>query len=350
MDMRDPDFEDRKRLERFLKWREATGRHRGVRARAVRRVPSIVRLDWRVLFLCVGTVLGVLTGLVAGTLVRTPFNKLAPLVADQTRPPAKQLISPSRNGASESARRGAVGASVVVEPSRSVEKVQTAAVEPKAAEYGSPVKPRRSARREPHTSRPPRQAVAAGELPERSPSSALPRLRENPTDVGPSFHVRALPLAPRPIPAPLDQPQMPSESAGAAGPSTASSPTVVTLQVPSVPAPDLPNEVTATKDVAAAGGPFPPQPVPATLGAGNTPHEAASATSLPPVAVVTPALPPVPRGDIAKSQRAGRMGTGKRLIGYMPEVRAGKAIYRWVNSQPPADAGPRPPTPSPQAR
>jgi hypothetical protein len=340
MGMRDPDFEDRKRLERFLKWREATGRHRGAR-------------DWRVLFLCVGTVLGVLTGLVAGTLVRTPFNKLASLVADQTPPPAKQLISPSRNGASESARRGAVDAAVVLEPSRSVEKVQTAAGEPKAAEYGSPVKPRRSARREPRTSRPPRQAVVAGELPERSPSSALPRLRENPPDAGPPFHVSAVPLPPRPIPAPLDQPQMPSKSVGAAGPSTASSPTVVTLEIPSVPPADLPKEVTATevtatKDVAAAGAPFSP-PAPPTL-ASNTPHEAASVHIAPPVAVVTPALPPVPRADIAKSQRPGTMETVKRLIGYMPEVRAGKAIYRWVKSQPPADLGARPSMPSPQAR
>jgi hypothetical protein len=143
---------------------------------------------------------------------------------------------------------------------------------------------------------------------------------------------------------------MPSESAAAAGLSTASSPTVVTPEVPSVPAPDLPKEVTATKDVAAAGAPFLPQPVPTTLSAGNTPHEAASATSLPPVAVVTPALPPVPRADLAKSQRPGKMETVKRLIGYMPEVRAGKAIYRWVKSQPPADPGPRPSTPSPQTR
>jgi hypothetical protein len=344
MDKRDPDFEDRERLERLLKWREATGRHRGAR-------------DRRVLFLCVGTVLGVLTGLVAGPLVRTSFDKPAPLAADQTRQPAKQLISPSRNGASESARRGDVGASVAAEPSRSVEKVQTAAVEAKAEEYRSPVKPRRSARLEPRTSRPPKRAVAAPELPERSPSSAsaLPRLGENPTDVGPSFHVRAFPLPPRPIPAPLEQPQMLSESPAAAAPSTASSPTVVRPEVPSVLAPDLPKEVTATevtatKDVAAAGAPFPPQPVPATLGAGNTPHETAFATSLPPVAVVTPALPPVPRADIAKSQRPGTMETVKRLLGYIPEVRAGKAIYRWVKSQPPADPGARPSTPSPQTR
>jgi hypothetical protein len=274
--MRDPDFEDRQRLERFLKWQEAAGRHRRAR-------------DRRTFFLCVGAVLGVLTVLVAGTLVRRSFDRPPPLAADQTRRPAEQLISPSSNGASESARPGAVSAAVEAEPSRAVEEVQTAAGEPKAEEEHSAVKPWRLARREPRTSRPSRQGVAARELPGRW------------------------------------------------------SATVVTPEVPSVPSPDLPKKATVTKEVAPGGAPFLPQPVPATPGAGSTPHE---------VAVVTSALPPVPRADIAKSQRPGTMETVKRLIGYMPEVRAGKAIYRWVKSQPPADPLPPPffPTPSPESR
>ena len=339
MDMRDPDFEERERLERFLKWREAAGRDRPL-------------LDRRVLFLCVGIVLGVLADLLVGTLARSSFDKPARLATGQTRLPAKQLATPSGNGAWESApRREAVRASIEREPSKLVE-AQAAAVDPELARDPSRVKPRRSARLEPRTPRPARQPVAARELPERSPASALPRLREDLPDLGPSSRVSALPLPPRPIPAPLDQPQILSESAAGAGPSTASSPTatVVSPAVPPVLEPDLPKEVTIPKGIAAAGAPPPPQPLPAPLDAGGTPGEAAAATPLPPVAVVTPAAPPVPRADIAKNQRSETTETVKRLIGYMPEVRAGKAIYRWVKSQPPPDAGPRPSTQSPEAR
>ena len=319
MDMPDPDYEDRERLKQFLQWREA---HRAAP-------------DRRVLFLCVGTVLGVLASLVVGTLVKSSLEKPARLATEQTRPPAQPAAPPRKAASDRAASRDAVGASVEREPSKSHE-AQTAAVDLEPAEERVHTKPQRSARIE---ARPESQPAGARELPERSPTSASPRLREDLPDLGPSSSVTALPLPPRSIRAPLDQPQRASESAGAAA---ASSPTaiVVTPAVPSVAAPDLAKEITAPKDVA-AGAPPPVQPVPAPLDAGNTLREA---TAPPPVAAVTPAVPPVPRADIAKSQRSEAMETVKRLIGYMPEVRAGKAIYRWVKAQPAADAGSRPPT------
>jgi hypothetical protein len=323
MDMRDPDYEDRERLKQFLQWREA---HRAAP-------------DRRVLFLCVGTVLGVLASLAVGALVKSSLEKPARLATEQTRPPAQQPAASPRKAASDgAASRDAVGASVEREPSKSHE-AQTAAVDLEPAEDRVHTKPQRSTRIEPRTARPESQPAGARELPERSPTSASPRLREDPPDLRPSSSVTALPLPPRSIRAPLDQPQRASESAGAAA---ASSPTaiVMTPAVPSVAAPDLAKEITAPKDVA-ADGPPPLQPVPAPLDAGDTLREA---TAPPPGAAVTPAVPPVPRADIAKSQRSEAMETVKRLIGYMPEVRAGKAIYRWVKAQPPADAGSRPPT------
>lgn len=331
MVMQDPDFEERERLERFLQWREAAGR----------ALP-----DRRVLFLCVGIVIGVLAGLLVGTLVRSSFDRPARLATGQTRLPAEQLATPSGTGAWESApRREAVRASTEREPSKSVE-AQAAAVDPELAGDRSRVKSRRSTRLEPRTPGPARQPVAARELPERSPSSALPRLREDLPDLGPSSRVSALPLPPRPIPAPLDQPQIRSESAAGAGPSTASSPaTVVSPAVPPVLEPDLPKEITIPKGIAAAGAPPPPQTLPAPVDGGGTPGEAAAATPLPPVAVVARAAPPVPRADLAKNRRSETMETVKRLIGYIPEVRAGKAIYRWVKSQPPPDPAPRWSTP-----
>jgi hypothetical protein len=45
---------------------------------------------------------------------------------------------------------------------------------------------------------------------------------------------------------------------------------------------------------------------------------------------------------ITKDTRSETMETVKRLIGYIPEVRLGRAIVRWVKSQPPADPDSQP--------
>ena len=78
---------------------------------------------------------------------------------------------------------------------------------------------------------------------------------------------------------------------------------------------------------------------------------APSAASSPTPTVATPSTPAVPGPDIAKDPRSETVETLKRLIGYIPEVRLGKAIVRWVKSQPPVDPGSRPLKPeSPQAQ
>jgi len=61
------------------------------------------------------------------------------------------------------------------------------------------------------------------------------------------------------------------------------------------------------------------------------------------VAMSTPQAEP--RADIAKDPRPKKVETLKRLVGYIPEVRLGKAIAHWVKSQPPVDPESRPPKP-----
>jgi hypothetical protein len=67
----------------------------------------------------------------------------------------------------------------------------------------------------------------------------------------------------------------------------------------------------------------------------------------PPATVaVPPATPPPAASPVAPRRssdlaREDRLETLKRWVGYIPEVRLGKAVARWVKSQPPA--GPLPP-------
>jgi hypothetical protein len=76
-------------------------------------------------------------------------------------------------------------------------------------------------------------------------------------------------------------------------------------------------------------------------------------TAAAPSALSTPPLPPTGTVDIpptshfpvGETQGDRRLETLKRLVGYIPEVRAGKAIIRWMKSQPPADRRPQQPEP-----
>jgi hypothetical protein len=83
-----------------------------------------------------------------------------------------------------------------------------------------------------------------------------------------------------------------------------------------------------------------PAPPPPPLAAVAPPPPAPPAAS--------PAAPAAPRAA-ATPESEDRLETLKRWVGYMPEVRLGKAIYRWVKSQPPAGELP-PPDPAIQTR
>jgi hypothetical protein len=62
-------------------------------------------------------------------------------------------------------------------------------------------------------------------------------------------------------------------------------------------------------------------------------------------------MPAVLEPDRGRGARSETLETVKWLVGYMPEVIVGKAIVRWVKSQPPIDPGtPRVEPESPQAK
>lgn len=94
----------------------------------------------------------------------------------------------------------------------------------------------------------------------------------------------------------------------------------------------------------------PPSPRPPLPRDRAQPSDVTAAASPTPT-VATPATPAVPGPDIAKDPRSETDETLKRLIESISEVRLGKAIVRWVKSQPPVDPGSRPVKPeSPQAQ
>lgn len=94
----------------------------------------------------------------------------------------------------------------------------------------------------------------------------------------------------------------------------------------------------------------PPSPRPPLPRDRAQPSDVTAAASPTPT-VATPATPTVPGPDVAKDPRSETDETLKRLIESISEVRLGKAIVRWVKSQPPVDPGSRPLKPeSPQAQ
>ena len=77
----------------------------------------------------------------------------------------------------------------------------------------------------------------------------------------------------------------------------------------------------------------------------------APTAAAPDMTVVMPAPQAGSRADIAKDPRPKTVETLKHLVGYIPEVRLGKAIAHWVKSQPPVDPESQLPNPeSPQSQ
>jgi hypothetical protein len=281
-DRLDPESEERERLERFLKWRQAVGRNRGA-------------ADRRSLFFVVGTVaLGVVAVVLIVTLMGRSFDAPGHLASERTRAPAEDVATQSRDSVSAvSPSSPDVGGSSSLKPSDSVGGAEAVAIERAPVEKRPPVEPPRPARIEPRAPRRPKEPIEARALPQRPP--------------------------------PSQQPQLPQDLAQPA-------------------------------DVTAAASPPPPTPVPAPHDPAGTRGEAvgvaaSSAALSPTLTVATPAMSAVPGPDIAKDPRSETIETLKRLIGYIPEVRLGRAIVRWVKSRPPVDPGARPLKPAfPQAQ
>jgi hypothetical protein len=318
----DPELEERERLEQFLKWRRAVGRSRRAS-------------DRRFLFFFVGTVLGVVAGVLIVTLVRASLDSPTRLVSDPTRTAAKDVATLSRDSRSPAPPNPpAVGDSARRGPSASMGGAEAAAIEAAPAEERPPMGPRRPARIEPRASRPPRHPTEARALPQRSPSQR-PQLPENPA---PLPYVTAA-ASPSPVQPPHDATGTPGEPvATASSPASFPALSTATPAMPAVPGPDMAKDVTVVAV---------PPPVQATPDAAGTQRESVSAAafspaSSPTLSIATPAMPPVSEPEITKDTRSETMETVKRLIGYIPEVRLGKAIVRWVKSQPPADPGSRP--------
>jgi hypothetical protein len=248
--------------------------------------------DRRSLFFVVGTVaLGVVAVVLIVTLTGRSLDTRRPLASEPTRAPAEDVATQSSDSLS-AIPPSSLGASSL-EPSDSVGAAGAVAIERAPAEERPPVKTRRPPRIEPRAQRRSGEPVEARALPQRPPPPPrppLPKDRAQPSGVT----AAASPSPPPPRPASHDSPGIRGKAVGAAARSAASSP---------------------------------------------TPR------------VAMPAPPAVPGPDVAKDPRSETVEALKRLIGYISEVRLGKAIVRWVKSQPPVDPGSRPLTPeSPQAQ
>jgi hypothetical protein len=123
---------------------------------------------------------------------------------------------------------------------------------------------------------------------------------------------------------------------------TAVSPVVVTAVVPADQGRDVKEGGTAATAAPLSPAVQPPRdsvdPRGEALGATRSTTTTASA----PVTVPLSRMPAAPGPDRAKGARSETLETVKWLVGYIPEVRAGKAIVRWVKSQPPVNPGTAP--------
>lgn len=278
-DRREPESEERERLERLLEWRRMVGRDRGAPDR------------WS-LFFVLGTVaLGVVAVVLIVTLTGRSLDTPRRLVSEPSRAPAEDIATPSSDSLSAVAPSSPdVGRSSSPEPSDSVGGTEAVAIERTPAEELPGAEPHRPPRSEPRAARRPREPVEARALPQQPPSQR----------------------------------------------------------------PQLSNQLAQPSDVTAAASPPPPPSVPAPRDPPGTLGEAGGTTASSGASSPTPTVgttPVVARPDTAKEPRSETVQTLERLIGYIPEVRLGRAIVRWGKSQPPVDPGSRPLKPeSPQTQ
>ena len=327
---RDAASEERERLERFLEWRHATGREPG-------------SFGWRWLSYVAGIV-------VLGVIVVA----LSALLTGDLRGTRGRLANAPERLASES-------------PSAPAQDITPSAAP--TSEVSLPERPSPIERAEPSAPRPPSEALA---LPLRSPASPRASVSPRPTPEERSqpFDVVAPALAPG---AQDSSSESRTEGASIAPPTPPpSSPPILLGAAPSAapPPPPPPPPTQAVPNAAPAEPPVSNPPVAAPSAApgeplSGTPTAAARPITAgpappppPPAAPVKPAPRPVPAPEVATKPLPEPIETVKRLIEripelieHIPEVKVGRAIRRWVTSQPAADPAPPPPEPrSPQTR
>ena len=286
-DRRDPATQDRERLEQFLEWRRAQGRRRGALGR--RRLLSMAGK--------------VALGVVAVALVMWWTAR-----ALDTRP---RVTSATRSAP-------AAGAAI---PSGSRPASADPDAPAAASATSSPVPPDRASGQE-------------GALGERAPAVERPRVT---TRRPPPVELRASEAQAAPQRGPSKEPRLPALDDGAQP-----SDLEAAVGPPRLAARVREQPMTPTLMRSAPRGVAP-----------DAPDEGLTAAA--PSALSTPPLPPTGTVDmrptshfpVGETPGDRRLETLKRLVGYIPEVRAGKAIIRWMKSQPPAEQRPQQPEPQP---
>ena len=329
--MEDLAREDRERLERFLEWERAT--RRAARHRRRRHV-SVAALVGVVLVTIVAAWLAHRTGDAPPGVATAPDRPSAeegavaggaPPTAGESRPtaavaagtPPATESAPAPAGTEREPAATATDAASAARPQTVAPEAATAVAPPgvnvvteSPAAAGS-----ETAGREPGSGARRQRVAAPATAPSRAATDVTRRV-QSPPSVVPE------PAQRRDVAKITPAPPAPGVSIPAQTPAPpVSAPTTVTPSVPERPA-------TRTRPPAPAA----PNPVAPS---------AATAVAPPPPASPAASRAPVPwQLEVEEG-----LETVKRWVGYIPEVRVGKAIARWVKSQPPADSLPRPADP-----
>ena len=334
---RDPAAEERERLERFLEWRRAVGRERRPsRWRWLANVAGILVL---------GVIVAALSSLLAGDL-RSGRQRLAtpaPFATPERFAPSVPVPS------AETTVSAPLDTAPPDEPVAPLEVAAPAASDQDTEALELPARPETASRaRRSAPSLPPPPLLSAGERPLPASLPGIPELHEQPRtspgrgsvlrDALDGFDQRAGQETP-PASAPATTPTMP--------PPLSTGPTVeihVSKTPTSAPSPSTaPSLATATPSGSvsprATARAAPGSWLPAPSSSRVTPDVPAPGKPAPPPAAIasTPEVTPkvLPRP----------VETLRRLIEYIPEIRVGRALARWMSSQPPPDRGQAPPEP-----
>jgi hypothetical protein len=284
------DPEDRERLERFLQWRQRTGR-----ARPTRR-PTKTYLAYAATAVLAGVGLAVSLWIALSTDARQRVASTRPVPS-----------APAETPATDRARREPVAAKSPERPA------PLAAQSPTAVAPSLPPAPARDVARVPSS------------VPPLLPRGIPPQRR-----AAPAQDVRSVP-PPLP-PAPLRD--------FASAPPASSAPS---LNVPGAPPPLPPAR---PEHVTRASVPPP--------GAAQTPEASAPVRPVHVVPATDSGSRAVAQAPTASPETPSALGkhieTLKHLAGYLPEVRIARVIAAWVKTQPAPDGEPRPEPPSVQTR